>query len=46
MMTFGFLREQFRTYSIPPEMICFEITETSAIANLGSAIALLMNSRA
>jgi len=33
-----FLREQFVTYAIPPEMICFEITETSAIANLGSAI--------
>jgi diguanylate cyclase (GGDEF)-like protein/PAS domain S-box-containing protein len=34
----GFLREKFEAYSIPPEMICFEITETSAIANLGSAI--------
>ena len=34
----GFLREKFHTYSIPPGMICFEITETSAIANLGSAI--------
>ncbi|UII69894.1 EAL domain-containing protein [Pseudomonas sp. HN11] len=34
----GFLREKFRTYNIPPRMICFEITETSAIANLGSAI--------
>ncbi|NYH10628.1 EAL domain-containing protein [Pseudomonas moraviensis] len=33
-----FLREQFDIYSVPPEMICFEITETSAIANLGSAI--------
>ncbi|MCF5723272.1 EAL domain-containing protein [Pseudomonas syringae] len=34
----GFLREKFLTYNIPPAMICFEITETSAIANLGSAI--------
>lgn len=34
----GFLREKFHTYAIPPGMICFEITETSAIASLGSAI--------
>lgn len=34
----AFLRQQFRAYSIPPELICFEITETCAIANLGSAI--------
>ncbi|SDU99478.1 EAL domain-containing protein [Pseudomonas mucidolens] len=34
----GFLREKFNAYNIPPEMICFEITETSAISNLGSAI--------
>ncbi|OPA87216.1 PAS domain S-box protein [Pseudomonas fluorescens] len=34
----GFLRDKFDSYRIPPEMICFEITETSAIANLGSAI--------
>jgi diguanylate cyclase (GGDEF)-like protein/PAS domain S-box-containing protein len=33
-----YLRQQFQTYAIPPELICFEITETSAIANLGSAI--------
>jgi len=33
-----YLREQFKRYAIPPGMICFEITETSAIANLGSAI--------
>jgi diguanylate cyclase (GGDEF)-like protein/PAS domain S-box-containing protein len=33
-----YLRQQFQIYAIPPELICFEITETSAIANLGSAI--------
>ena len=33
-----YLKEQFQRFAIPPEMICFEITETSAIANLGSAI--------
>lgn len=34
----NYLKEQFDTYQIPPDLICFEITETSAIANLGSAI--------
>ncbi len=33
-----FLHDKFKAYNIPPSMICFEITETSAIANLGSAI--------
>jgi diguanylate cyclase (GGDEF)-like protein/PAS domain S-box-containing protein len=33
-----YLKLQFRSYNIPASMICFEITETSAIANLGSAI--------
>jgi diguanylate cyclase (GGDEF)-like protein/PAS domain S-box-containing protein len=34
----GYLREQFQRFAIPPELICFEITETAAISNLGSAI--------
>lgn len=33
-----FLRQQFKVDGIPPQMICFEITETVAIANLSSAI--------
>lgn len=33
-----YLHRQFSDFAIPPELICFEITETSAIANLGSAI--------
>lgn len=33
----SFLREQFALYQVPPESICFEITETVAIANLTKA---------
>ncbi|MFJ4144645.1 EAL domain-containing protein [Pseudomonas sp. NPDC089734] len=33
-----YLKLQFKTYGVAPGMICFEITETSAIADLGSAI--------
>lgn len=33
-----YLKLQFRTHGIAPALICFEITETIAIANLGSAI--------
>jgi diguanylate cyclase (GGDEF)-like protein/PAS domain S-box-containing protein len=32
-----FLHEQFTLYKIPPQLICFEITETLAIANLAKA---------
>jgi diguanylate cyclase (GGDEF)-like protein/PAS domain S-box-containing protein len=32
-----YVRDQFRIHEIPPTRICFEITETSAIANLASA---------
>jgi diguanylate cyclase (GGDEF)-like protein len=32
-----FVREQFRRYKMPPKTICFEITETAAIANFDKA---------
>lgn len=32
-----FLREQFAATHVPPHLICFEITETSAVANLDRA---------
>jgi diguanylate cyclase (GGDEF)-like protein len=36
----GYIREQFVIYAIPPESICFEITETAAIVNLKNTIHL------
>jgi diguanylate cyclase (GGDEF)-like protein/PAS domain S-box-containing protein len=33
-----FLKEQFATHKIPPQLICFEITETVAISNLHKAM--------
>ena len=36
----GYIREQFIIYAIPPECICFEITETAAIVNLKNTIYL------
>jgi EAL domain-containing protein (putative c-di-GMP-specific phosphodiesterase class I) len=41
----GFLREQFLTHGIPPKMICLEITETSAIADLANAIRFIADLR-
>ena len=32
------IKSQIRQYQIPPEWICFEITETAAIANLSQAV--------
>jgi diguanylate cyclase (GGDEF)-like protein/PAS domain S-box-containing protein len=40
-----FLREQFIAYGIPPRMICLEITETSAIADLANAIRFITDLR-
>jgi diguanylate cyclase (GGDEF)-like protein/PAS domain S-box-containing protein len=34
----GFVKEELIRYAIPPNSVCFEITETAAIANLDHAI--------
>lgn len=36
-----YIREQFDVFDISPKGICFEITETAAIANLNSAVVLI-----
>ena len=38
-----FVTEQLDRYKIPPRGICFEITETAAIANLKQAVELIGN---
>lgn len=38
----SFVKEQFAKYPISPETICFEITETTAIANLTKAAELII----
>lgn len=37
----NFLHEQIQLYQIPPQVLCFEITETVAITNLTKAVALI-----
>lgn len=37
----GFIREQLTIYAIPPQGICFEITETSAIVNMSNTLHLI-----
>ncbi|MGT2464519.1 EAL domain-containing protein [Mesorhizobium atlanticum] len=41
----GFMREQFAAHAIAPEMVCLEITETSAIANLTEAMRFIADLR-
>ncbi|MES2537465.1 MAG: EAL domain-containing protein [Pseudomonadota bacterium] len=42
----GFLRQQFARSKVCPRDICFEITETAAIANLTHAVALMKELKA
>ncbi|MFZ6876335.1 EAL domain-containing protein [Undibacterium sp. Di27W] len=37
----GFVKEQFAFYPVSPRNICFEITETAAIASLSQAVTLM-----
>ena len=37
----NFLKERFDRYNIPPETICFEITETVAITNIEQAVVFI-----
>jgi diguanylate cyclase (GGDEF)-like protein len=34
----AYIRQQITRYNIPPELLCFEITETAAISNLREAV--------
>ena len=41
----GFIQEQFRRSGLPPSNICFEITETAAIGNMGRALRFISEMR-
>ncbi|MES2356205.1 MAG: EAL domain-containing protein [Pseudomonadota bacterium] len=41
-----FIQEQFAHFNVAPETICFEVTETAAIANLNQAVLLIRELKA
>jgi len=42
---FAFLREELRRTGVPPSRLCFEITETAAVANLSRAVTFIRGVR-
>lgn len=42
----SFLEEQLTKHNVPPQSICFELTETVAIANLSKAVTLIQQMKA
>ena len=42
---FSFLREELRRTGVPPSRLCFEITETAAVANLSRAVTFIRGVR-
>ena len=42
----AFIRSQLASHPVPPEAFCFEVTETAAISQLGSAIEFMLELRA
>lgn len=42
----AYIADMFSTYPVPPEKICFEVTETAAISNLKNAMELLAQLKA
>ncbi|MBI5938648.1 MAG: EAL domain-containing protein [Betaproteobacteria bacterium] len=43
---YDFLRDELRRSEVPPSMLCFEVTETAAIGNLGRAVSFMQGIRA
>lgn len=43
---FSFIREHLQMFNIPPKAVCFEVTETAAIANLHTVVDFIHQIRA
>jgi diguanylate cyclase (GGDEF)-like protein/PAS domain S-box-containing protein len=41
-----YIRDQARAHSVPPDSVCFELTETAAINNLRKAVQFMKDARA